>query len=114
VIVDVHTHTPRHRTPLSGGATVNAAWRSDQTRPTSLTWDDQMAALEAVDRRWIVRFGGGKQGGCHATLNRRTISSSTSTPSPGPVGTGIMPSTISIVVVHRVLSKDAEETLNSR
>jgi hypothetical protein len=69
----------------------------------------------ALRRKRPRRIASGqKKSGFQATLNRRTISSSTSTPNPGPVGTGIMPSTISIDVVHSVLSKDAEETLNSR
>ena len=46
----LHTHTPRHRSPLPG-ATANTRL-GDPIRhdPTSLTWDEQMAALEAVDR----------------------------------------------------------------
>jgi uncharacterized protein len=56
VIADVHTHTPRHRSPLTPGATVNTAWRPDQTRPTSLTWDEQMAALKAVERAIVFNI----------------------------------------------------------
>ena len=56
LIVDVHTHTPRHRTPPPAGATADTAWRPDQTRPTSLTWDDQMAALEVVDRAIVFNI----------------------------------------------------------
>jgi predicted TIM-barrel fold metal-dependent hydrolase len=56
VIVDVHTHTPRHRTPPALGAVPNSAWRPDQTRPTSLTWDEQMATLEVVDRAIVFNI----------------------------------------------------------
>jgi predicted TIM-barrel fold metal-dependent hydrolase len=56
MIVDVHTHTPRHRAPPAGGAAANTAWRPDQTRPTSLTWDEQMAELEAVDRAIVFNI----------------------------------------------------------
>ena len=48
MIVDVHTHTPRVSTAAT--TTPGPAWRPDQSRPTSLTWDEQMAALEPVDR----------------------------------------------------------------
>jgi predicted TIM-barrel fold metal-dependent hydrolase len=56
MIVDIHTHTPRHRTPPAAGAAVNASWRPDQARPTSLTWDEQMAALDVVDRAIVFNI----------------------------------------------------------
>jgi predicted TIM-barrel fold metal-dependent hydrolase len=56
VIVDVHTHTPRHRTSATAGVATNAAWRPDQARPTSLTWADQIAALEVVDRAIVFNI----------------------------------------------------------
>jgi predicted TIM-barrel fold metal-dependent hydrolase len=56
VIVDVHTHTPRHQVAVPEGAAENAAWRPDQARPTSLTWEGQMAALEVVDRAIVFNI----------------------------------------------------------
>jgi predicted TIM-barrel fold metal-dependent hydrolase len=56
VIVDVHTHTPRHRVAAPERAVENAAWRPDQARPTSLTWEGQMAALEVVDRAIVFNI----------------------------------------------------------
>ena len=57
MIVDVHTHTPRHKTapPAEAGA-LNAVWRPDQARPSSLTWDEQMAALAPVDRAIVFNI----------------------------------------------------------
>lgn len=56
MIVDVHTHTPRHREAAPVDGAVNAAWRPDQARPTSLTWAEQMAALERVDRAIVFNI----------------------------------------------------------
>ena len=56
LIVDVHTHTPRHRTRPPAEANTNSAWRPDQTRPTSLTWDEQMAMLAVVDRAIVFNI----------------------------------------------------------
>lgn len=56
MIIDVHTHTPRHRTPETRGNSANAAWRPDQARPTSLTWAEQMAELERVDRAIVFNI----------------------------------------------------------
>jgi predicted TIM-barrel fold metal-dependent hydrolase len=56
MIVDVHTHTPRHRTAAPADAAVNTAWRPDQARPTSLTWETQMAALAPVDRAIVFNI----------------------------------------------------------
>ena len=56
MIVDVHTHTPRHRSAETPPAVSNAAWRPDQTRPTSLTWDEQIAALAVVDRAIVFNI----------------------------------------------------------
>jgi predicted TIM-barrel fold metal-dependent hydrolase len=56
MIVDVHTHTPRHREAAPADGAVNAAWRPDQNRPTSLTWAEQMTALERVDRAIVFNI----------------------------------------------------------
>ena len=56
MIVDVHTHTPRHRTAAPANAAVNTAWRPDQSRPTSLTWAEQIAALAPVDRAIVFNI----------------------------------------------------------
>lgn len=52
MIVDVHTHTPRHRTKPSGrvSATDSAPMRPDKPDPSNYTWDDYLAALWPVDR----------------------------------------------------------------
>ena len=54
MIIDVHTHTPRVSTDAT--TTTAPAWRPDQSRPTSLTWDEQMAALEPVDRAIVFNI----------------------------------------------------------
>ena len=56
MIVDVHTHTPRHRDASTIVENVNAAWRPDQARPTSLTWETQMEALRPVDRAIVFNI----------------------------------------------------------
>ena len=57
MIVDVHTHTPRHRTaPPPGEETLNPMWRPDQARPSSLTWAEQLAALAPVDRAIVFNI----------------------------------------------------------
>ena len=52
MIVDVHTHTPRHRTPPpdAGERVVDGLWRPDGARSTAHTWDAHLAALEPVGR----------------------------------------------------------------
>ena len=52
MIIDVHTHTPRHRTRPTGsigGADV-AQMRPDRPNPAQYTWDDFLAAMQPVDR----------------------------------------------------------------
>ncbi len=56
MIVDVHTHTPRHRTAETRGESAAPAWRPDQARPTSLTWDEQMAERAGVDRAIVFNI----------------------------------------------------------
>ncbi|MCC6790653.1 MAG: amidohydrolase [Thermomicrobiales bacterium] len=62
MIVDVHTHTPRRRTPALVRSAANAAWRPDQARPTSLSWDEQMAALNPVDRAIVFNIAADPDG----------------------------------------------------
>jgi predicted TIM-barrel fold metal-dependent hydrolase len=54
VIVDVHTHTPRHRErPQQPGQFQRAdlaPMRPDRKNPDATTWDDYLAAMRPVDR----------------------------------------------------------------
>ncbi len=51
MIIDIHTHTPRMRTAEDAGPTaVNAMWRPDQARPTTVTWETYLDAMAPVDR----------------------------------------------------------------
>ena len=52
MIVDVHTHTPRHRMPppVAGERAVDGLWRPDGVRSTAHTWDAHLAALAPVGR----------------------------------------------------------------
>ena len=57
MIVDVHTHTPRHRiAPAAEHTTMNALWRPDQARSTAHTWDDYLAAMAPVDRAIVFNI----------------------------------------------------------
>ena len=60
MIVDVHTHTPRHRVApppsTEERSGVNAMWRPDQPRSTALTWDDHLMALQPVDRAIVFNI----------------------------------------------------------
>ncbi len=51
MIIDVHTHTPRHReaAPPDERA-INAMWRPDQTRGTQHTWAETIEAMAPVDK----------------------------------------------------------------
>ena len=52
MIIDVHTHTPRHRVRPAkriGGADV-APMRPDKPNPEDYTWDDYLEAMRPVDR----------------------------------------------------------------
>ncbi len=52
MIIDVHTHAPRHRvrpTGRIGGADV-APMRPDKPNPEDYTWDDYLEAMRPVDR----------------------------------------------------------------
>lgn len=69
MIVDVHTHTPRHQQPVPPDKTSNnAMWRPDQERPTQFTWDDHFAAMAPVDKAIVFNIAtdpaaGGDNGG---------------------------------------------------
>jgi uncharacterized protein len=51
MIVDIHTHTPRHRiAPEVTEGALDAKWRPDQKASTVHTWEDHLRAMEPVDR----------------------------------------------------------------
>ncbi len=51
MIVDVHTHTPRYRDPVSAADDLpNDKWRPDQVRSAKPSWAESISVLEAVDR----------------------------------------------------------------
>ena len=51
MIIDVHTHPPRHRAPVANSvALVAPAWRPDKTVDIRTTWADYELAMEGVDR----------------------------------------------------------------
>ncbi len=56
--VDVHTHTPRHRTtpPPPRERREDALWRPDGARTTAHTWDDHLAAMAPVDRAIVFNI----------------------------------------------------------
>ena len=58
MIVDVHTHTPRHRTtpPPSRERREDALWRPDGARSTAHTWDDHLAAMAPVERAIVFNI----------------------------------------------------------
>ena len=56
--VDVHTHTPRHRTtpPPPRERREDALWRPDAARSTVHTWDDHVAAMAPVERAIVFNI----------------------------------------------------------
>src|SRR5438552_3405794 len=51
MIIDVHTHPPRHRTPIEGDTGFEAPpWRPDKKVSMTNTWADFDEAMEGVDR----------------------------------------------------------------
>ncbi len=57
MIVDVHTHTPRHRTPPPPQeCREDALWRPDAARSTAHTWDDHLAAMAPVGRAIVFNI----------------------------------------------------------
>lgn len=59
MIVDVHTHTPRHRTepPETGERGVDALWRPDGARSTAHTWAKHLEGMAPVDRAICFNIG---------------------------------------------------------
>ncbi|HET8629841.1 MAG TPA: amidohydrolase family protein [Thermomicrobiales bacterium] len=57
MIVDVHTHTPRHREPVAAEqGRHDTLWRPDQAASTVHTWDDHVAAMAPVDRAIVFNI----------------------------------------------------------
>jgi uncharacterized protein len=58
VIVDVHTHTPRHRTtpPPPRERREDALWRPDAARSTVHTWGDHVVAMAPVERAIVFNI----------------------------------------------------------
>ena len=58
MIVDVHTHTPRHRTthPPARERREDALWRPDGARSTAHTWDDHLVAMAPVERAIVFNI----------------------------------------------------------
>jgi uncharacterized protein len=52
MIIDVHTHTPRHREEpaVTDRGRIDSLWRPDQAVATIHTWDDHVRAMEPVDK----------------------------------------------------------------
>lgn len=59
MIIDVHTHTPRHRTPPedTGSRAADAIWRPDGARSTVHTWDLHLEGTISVDRAICFNIG---------------------------------------------------------
>lgn len=58
MIIDVHTHTPRHREEpaVTERGQIDALWRPDQKVETIHTWDDHVRALEPVDKAIVFNI----------------------------------------------------------
>jgi uncharacterized protein len=57
MIVDVHTHTPRHRTPPKNTEqALDTKWRPDRKASTTHTWDDHVQAMGCVDRAIVFNI----------------------------------------------------------
>jgi len=57
MIVDVHTHAPRHTTaPVETMSELSGLWRPDQTTSTAHTWDDYIKGVEPVDRAIVFNI----------------------------------------------------------
>ncbi|CAN5874197.1 hypothetical protein BH24CHL4_BH24CHL4_11100 [soil metagenome] len=63
MIIDVHSHTPRHRTtPHVTERALDAKWRPDQKASTAHTWDDHVRAMELVDRAIVFNIASDPRG----------------------------------------------------
>lgn len=57
MIVDVHTHAPRHKTPpAQTESKLSGLWRPDQKASTAHTWDDYIEGLKPVDRAIVFNI----------------------------------------------------------
>lgn len=57
MIVDVHTHAPRHKTaPTEAMSELSGLWRPDQTTSTAHTWDEYIKGIEPVDRAIVFNI----------------------------------------------------------
>ena len=57
MIVDVHTHAPRYRTPPAERMSeLSSLWRPDQTASTAHTFDDYAAGMAPVDRAIVFNI----------------------------------------------------------
>lgn len=60
MIVDVHTHTPTHRTAVPREEeVVNAVWRPDRAVRATGTWQDYMDEMRVVDRAIVFSIADG-------------------------------------------------------
>ncbi|MFN8516253.1 MAG: amidohydrolase family protein [Thermomicrobiales bacterium] len=59
MIIDIHTHTPRHRTmpEETGSRAADALWRPDGARSTVHTWDLHLEGTKSVDRAICFNIG---------------------------------------------------------
>jgi uncharacterized protein len=63
VIIDVHTHTPRHRTaPPATEQKLDGLWRPDQKASTAHTWEDSVTATAMVDRAIVFNIASDPRG----------------------------------------------------
>ena len=57
MIIDVHTHAPRYKTPPADiSSALSGLWRPDQTASTAHTWDDYIRGMEPVDRAIVFNI----------------------------------------------------------
>jgi predicted TIM-barrel fold metal-dependent hydrolase len=57
MIVDVHTHTPRYREPISTDKEIiNTKWRPDQNRSATPSWPEYMEAMAPVDKAIVFNI----------------------------------------------------------
>ncbi len=73
MIVDVHTHTPTHKTVVPPGEeVVNSVWRPDRAVRATVTWREYMEAMAVVDRAIVfsIAYGPGHRAGDLASSGR--------------------------------------------
>src|SRR3990172_4440786 len=61
MIVDIHTHTPRHRHRPTNAAPPpgTVAWRPDKPAPGAYDWDDYVEVVRPVDRAICFNIAAG-------------------------------------------------------